>query len=99
MRLLAQIYHLNLLIWDHCSFYFHAFVLVVLWQWKLSFVNDIGRDCKLTTVFDKILTFSLARMFDFVFSLGVKNELKTPVMGVTCPATFEEDCFDIVKNI
>ena len=38
-------------------------------------------------------------MFDFVLSLGVKTELKTPVIGITCPTTFEEDCFDIVKNM
>ena len=74
-------------------------MLVVLWQWKLSFVTDIGKDYKLTIVFDQILTFSLARILDFVLYTPVKSELKTPVMGITYPATFEEDCFDIVKSI
>ena len=74
-------------------------MLVVLWQWKLSFVNDTGKDYKLTTVFDKILTFSLARILDFALYTPVKSELKTPVMGIPCPATFEKYCFDMVKSI
>ena len=38
-------------------------------------------------------------MFDFLLFLGVKTELKTPVMGIAYPVTFEVGCFDIVKSI
>ena len=44
---------------------------------------DTGKDQKLTTDFVKILTFSLARGFDLVLSLGVTTPLITPVMGIS----------------
>ena len=76
-------------------------MVVVLCQRKLSLrlLNDSGKDYKLTTNSDKVLSFSLGRTIDFVLSLGVITELKTPVMGITFPASFEKLCFDMVKSI
>ena len=46
-------------------------------------LNDTGKDYKLTTDFEKILTFSLARgFFDLVLSMGVTTTPITPVMGI-----------------
>ena len=42
-----------------------------------------GKDYKLTTDFETILTFSLARGFDLVLSLGVTTPLITLVMGIS----------------
>ena len=61
--------------------------------------NDLGIDYKLTTDSDKILTFSLERIFVFVLSLGVKTELKNPVTGIACTASFERDYFDMLKSL
>ena len=40
-------------------------------------------EVKTSTDFDKILTFSLARRFDFVLSLGVTAPIITTVMGIS----------------
>ena len=53
----------------------------------------------LTTDFDKILTFSLGRELDFVLHVGVTNPLITPVMGISCRASFGKDCFDMLQSI
>ena len=45
-----------------------------------------------------MLTFSLARGFDFVLSLGVTDQLITSVMGISCLGSFWKDCFDILKS-
>ena len=58
-------------------------MLVALRESKLLPLNDTGKDWKLTTDFEKILTFSLARGFDLVLSLGVTTPLITPVMGIS----------------
>ena len=50
---------------------------------KLPPLNDTGKDYKLTTDFVKILTFSLAREFDLVLSLGVMTPLITPAMAIS----------------
>ena len=50
-------------------------MLVAQSEGKLSPINDIGKDWKLTTDFATILTFSLARGFDLVLSLGVMTHL------------------------
>ena len=55
---------------------------VAHWECKLPPLNDTGKDYKLTTDFEKILTFSLARGFDLVSSLGVMTPLITPVMAL-----------------
>ena len=46
-------------------------------------INDTGKDWKLTTDFEKILTFGLARGFDLDLSLGVTTPLITPLMGIS----------------
>ena len=61
-----------------CSFYFHALMLVVFWKLKLPPLYDTGKDKKLITDFEKILTFSLARgVWLLVLSLGVTAPLIT----------------------
>ena len=72
-----------LLICYPCSFYFHALILVAHCECKFSPLNDAGKYVKLTTDFEKILTFSLARGFDLVLSLGVRDLLITPAMGIS----------------
>ena len=62
---------------------FHALILVAHWECKLPPLNGTGKDYKLKTDFEKILTFSLAREFDLVLSLGVTTPLITPVMGIS----------------
>ena len=62
---------------------FHVLMLVRHWECKRPPLNDTGKDQKLTTDFEKILTFSLARGFDLVLSLGVTTPLITPVMGIS----------------
>ena len=66
----------------------------VLYTASLFFSN-----CKTKCGFDKILTFSVARGFDFVLSLGVTTPLITPVMGNCCPGSFGKDCFDMLQSI
>ena len=58
-------------------------MLVALWECKLPLLNHTGEDEKLTTDFEKILTFSLSRGSDLVLSLVVTNPLITPVMGIS----------------
>ena len=58
-------------------------MLVAHWECKLPSLNDTGKDYKLTTDSEKILTFSLAKGFDLVLSLGVMTPLITPVMGIS----------------
>ena len=58
-------------------------MLVALWECKLPSLNDTGKDEKLNTDFEKILTFSPARGFDLVLSFGVSTPLITPVMGIS----------------
>ena len=62
---------------------FHGFMLLAHWDCKLPPLNDTRKDKKLTTYFEKILTFSLARGFDLDLSLGVTNPMITPVMGIS----------------
>ena len=57
-------------------------MLVAHWECKLP-LNDTAEDQKLTIDFEKILTFSLARGFDLVLSLGLTTPLITPVMGIS----------------
>ena len=45
------------------------------------------------------LTFSVARGFDFVLTLGVTTPLITLVMNMSCPGSVDKDCFDMLKNI
>ena len=59
----------------------------------------LGKDQKLTTDFMQILTFSLARRFDLVLSLGVTTALITPVMGISGPCILGKECFDVLKSI
>ena len=49
--------------------------------------------------FENILTFTLARGFDLVLSLGVTVPLITPVMGISWPCILGKECFDMVKTI
>ena len=63
LRLPGRVCCLSLLICYHCSFYFHGLMLVVLWEWKLSLLNGIWKEYKVTTGSDKIFTFSLARIW------------------------------------
>ena len=58
-------------------------MLVALWECKLPPLNDTGKDKKLNTDFEKILTFSVARGFDLVISLGVMTPLLTTVTGIS----------------
>ena len=58
-------------------------MLVAHWESKLPPCNETGKDKKLTTDFEKILTFSLARGFDLALALGVATPLITPVMGIS----------------
>ena len=83
IRLLGGVYHFSWLISSPCSFYFHSLMLVAQWECKLPPLNDTGKDLKLTTYFEKILTFSLAKGFDLALSLGVTTALITPVMGIS----------------
>ena len=57
------------------------------------------KDWELTTDFDKILTFSVARGFDLVLSLDAMTPLKTPAIGMNCPRSVGKDCFDMLKSI
>ena len=66
-----------------CSFYFHSLMLVALREGKLLPFNDTGKDWKLTTDFEKILTFSLARGFDLDLSSVVTILLINPVMVIS----------------
>ena len=43
---------------------FHALILVAHWECKLPPLNGTGKDWELTTDFEKILAFSLARGFE-----------------------------------
>ena len=58
-------------------------MLVAHWECKLPPLNGTGKDYKLITDFEKILTFSLAREFDLVLSLGVTTPLITPAMAIS----------------
>ena len=58
-------------------------MLAAHWECKLPSLNDTGKDQKLTTDFEKILTFSLASGFDLVLSLGVITPFITLVMGLS----------------
>ena len=82
-----------------CSFYFHSLMLVALREGKLLPLNDTGKDWKLTTDFEKILTFSLARGFDLDLSSVVTILLINPVMVISWPCIFEKECFDMLKSI
>ena len=92
------LYHpLSLLICYPSSFYFYALMVVTLWEYKSPPFNDkpcsSHKDQKLTTDFEKILTFSLARGFDLVLSLGVTTPLITLVLGISWPCIFWERMF------
>ena len=45
------------------------------------------------------MTFSLARDFDFILSLGVTTPFLTPVMGMSCPGIAGKNCFHMLKSI
>ena len=66
---------------------------------KTPFLNDTGKDQKITTDFDKILTFCLARGFAFVLSLGVTTPLITPVRCISYLGCFGKVWFDMLKSI
>ena len=72
-------------------------MVVTLWEYKSPPFNDkpcsSHKDQKLTTDFEKILTFSLARGFDLVLSLGVTTPLITLVLGISWPCIFWERMF------
>ena len=75
-------------------------MVVAHWECKRSPPNDTGKDWKLTTGFEKILTFSLARGFDLVLSLGVTTLLVTPVMGIiSWPCILWKKCFYLLESI
>ena len=74
-------------------------MLVALWECKLPPLNHTGKDQKLTTDFQKILTFSLGRGFQLVVPLGVTTPCITPVMGNSWRFIFEKKCFDMLKSI
>ena len=112
IRFPGPVYHFSLLICYPCSFYFHALMLLSHWQCKLPPLNDIGKDEKLTTEFQKVMTFSLARGldwalslslargFDLVLSLGVTTRLIiTPVVGISVPCILGKECFDMLKSV
>ena len=58
-------------------------MLVGHWKCKLPPVNGTGKDQKLTTDFEKILTFSLVSGFDLVLSLSLTTPLITPFIGLS----------------
>ena len=74
-------------------------MLVTHWECKLAPLNDNVKDYKLTKDFEKILTFSLAREFDLVLSLGVTTPLITPAMAISRPCILGKECFDVLKSI
>ena len=43
IRLLGQVYHFSLLICYPCSFYFHAWMLVALWEWNSLFLITLWK--------------------------------------------------------
>ena len=99
IRLLGGIYHFSFLICYPCLFYFHALILVAHWECKLSPFNDIGKDEKTASDFEKILTLILLRGFDLVLSLGVAIPLITPFMCVNWPCILEKECFLMLSSI
>ena len=74
-------------------------MLVALWECKLPPLNHTGKYQKLTTDFQKILSFGLGRGFQLVLPLGVTTPHITPVMGNSWRFIFEKKCFDILKSI
>ena len=58
-------------------------MLVTLWECKLPPLNDTGKDKKLNTDFEKVLTSSVAKGFDLVISLGVMTPILTTVMSIS----------------
>ena len=59
----------------------------------LGKTRNFARHC------DKILTFSLARGFDLVLTLGVTNPAITTAMDISLPCILGKECFDMLKNI
>ena len=58
-------------------------MVVALWKCKLPpLLMTLGKT-RITTDFDKILTFSLASGFDLDLSVGVTTPLITSVMGIS----------------
>ena len=76
------------------------FVILVLftfifWCWLISILLLIlGK-----TRTDKILNIPLSREFGFVLYLGVTIPLITQAMVISCPSSFEKDCFDMMISI
>ena len=73
-------------------------MLVAICECKFPPLDDTGEDKKLTTDFEKILTFSRARGFDFVLPLGVMTPLITSIMSISCPCIFGREYFDMLKS-
>ena len=74
-------------------------MLVALWEWKLTPLNDTEKDEKLNTHFENILTFCLARGCNFVLSWDVTTPLITPVMSITWLGSFGKDFVNMLKSI
>ena len=66
---------------------------------KLVSIKLYNFDQKLTTDFEKILTFCLPRGLDLVLSLSVMTPLITPVMGISWPCSFGKVSYDMLKSI
>ena len=99
IKLLGRVYHFSFLIYYPCSFYFHALILVLHWNCKLSPLNDTGKDQKSSTDFENIHTLRLTRVFDLVLSLAVTIPLITPVTDISWPGILEKECFDMLSNL
>ena len=84
IRLLGRVYHFSLLICYPYSFYFHALMMVAFGSQNFFLSMILGKTRNLTW----ILTFSQARGFDSLLSLGVATLLVTPVMGISYPGRF-----------
>ena len=74
-------------------------MLVALCEYKLPPFSDTGKYQKVTTDFKQILTFSLARWFSLVLSLGATTPLITPVIAISLLCIFGKECFDMLKSI
>ena len=85
--------YLVLLLWVLYTDYIHCTLVFSKIKHNISY-NKIQY-----IYFEKILTFSLARGFDLVLSLGVTTPLITPVMDISWPSILGKECFDLLKSI
>ena len=58
-------------------------MLVALLEFKLSSLNNTGKNQKLTTDFYNFLNLSLARGFDFLLSLSVTTPPIIQLIGIS----------------